>query len=439
MSLPKVLLAASGAANLACAVALAFRPSLAPPAVRDFLHLHDTTAEARLAAETRQREAAAAKTSAAQAAARRALLWSALDSADLKTLVAHLRAAGFSPIHIRAVVSARIEARFAARRQEIAGTVTDTPYWKPEPLGWNNNARFYEEMNQLFRERAAALRDVLGDDFFAESAAEATAEQRRRFGDLPTAKIALVQRVEDDYAEMISQIRAGMQGITLPEDREKLALLEREKRADLAALLSPEELRDYEIRTSTIATRLRPALTVMDATEAEFRAIYALQEPLADRLYPVGGVKGAAMSRARKEAEEIVANQLATVLGPARAADFVRASSSDYQDLYRLAQRENLPSDAAARAFDLRNATAAEARRIAADKALGDDERRAAVQALAQTAKVGLIAALGPKAGDTYLKSADWLRHIEGGGTVSFNNNGGTMFYSLPKPATPGK
>ena len=49
--------------------------------------------------------------------------------------------------------------------------------------------------------------------------------------------LAVIQRINDDYAEMTAQLRAAMQGITLPEDRAKLLLLEREKRADLAALV----------------------------------------------------------------------------------------------------------------------------------------------------------------------------------------------------------
>jgi aryl carrier-like protein len=433
MKLSSLLLAGSLAANVACPVILALRPALAPPAVRDFFHLHDAAADSRRADQVRAQTAAAAKARVAQLAAQRALLWSALDSADLKTLVAHLRAAGWPAAFVRAMVNARLDAQFAARMKEIAGTATNRPYWKPDAIGFNSNPKFYEELSQVYRERARLMREILGDEFFADSAGEVSAVQRRQFGDLPKAKIDLIQRINDDYAEMTSQIRAGMQGITLPEDREKLALLEREKRADLAAVLSPDELSDYEMRSSTIATRLRSTLTVMDATEAEFRAIYNIEQPLTDRLYPVGGVKGAEMARQRKEAEAQVAEQLAAALGPQRAADFARAGDYEYQQLYRLVQRENLPVDAAARTYDLRATAATESRRIAEDRTLRADEKLSALQNLAQSTSAQIVSTLGPNIGSSYVKSADWLRFIAGGGSVSFNGSSST-FYSPPAP-----
>lgn len=439
MKLPVLLLAGSLAANAACAVVLALRPALAPSAVRDFFHLHDAAGDARLAVETRRRDDQAAKARAAAEAASRGLLWSALDSADLNTLVAHLRAAGFSPVQVRAIVSARVDARFDARRREITGAASATPYWKAEVSGMNSNPKVYEALNQVYRDRTRTLREVLGADFFADALGDATAEERRQFGDLPKAKIDQIQRIVDDYAEMTSQLRAGMQGITLPEDREKLALLEREKRADLAAILSPEELLGYEMRTSTIGSRLRPILGIMDATEEEFRTIFAIQQSLADRLYPPGGSRGAEMSRQRQAAEQESSQRIAAALGPSRAADYARASDYEYQAIYRLAQQENLPADAASRAYDLRAATAAESRRIAESTTLDPAAKLAALQALAQSTKVGLIGALGTTAGDAYAKSADWLKLIANGGSIGISPSGGSIYYLAPSNPPPGK
>src|SRR5260221_6737104 len=51
-------------------------------------------------------------------------------------------------------------------------------------------------------------------------------------------------------------------------------LFRSERRADIAAMLTPEELADYDLRTSRITGRLRPAMTLLDAGEDEFRRIY---------------------------------------------------------------------------------------------------------------------------------------------------------------------
>lgn len=432
-----LLLAGSLAANAAMLATFAVRPALAPASIRDFF-VSDAARATQIAAENRAeqtRRAARVRAAAVEAERRRARLWSTLDSTDLASLIANLRAAGFSPVVVRAVVSARLEARFASRMSELVGSV-DVPFWKPEPFSSIQNPKFYEAQSQIYRERTRALRDLLGDDYFAGSAGEATAEQRRKFGDLPKAKIDLVQRIVDDYAEMIAQVRVATQGITLPEDRQKFALLEREKRADLAAILSPAELEDFEMRNSPVLTRARGALTIMNATEEEFRAIYRAQQPYADVLYPSSSSGfSAELSRQRTEAQQKVAAELRQSLGEARYADYNRASSYDYQNLFRLAQREGLTTDTINRAYDLRATAAQESMRIQ-EARMGLAERNAAMQALAASTRAKLIGNLGANLGETYAKSASWLSALERGYAIRFGPDGSsTTFYSPPNPA----
>jgi hypothetical protein len=436
MKLPVLLLAGSVSANAVVLAVCAFRPGLAPPVLRHLFQDHAAISATDDANLIRALHAADARAGAAAAqAAARAQLWAGLQSDDLATLVARLRAAGFPPALVRAIVGARIEARFAARMKALAGDVAATPFWKPEPLGLNNNPKSVEERNQLYRERAKLLRDLLGSDYFAGSGGDPTAAQRRRFGDLSPEKIALLQRINDDYLELGAQIRASLQGITLPVDREALALLEREKHTDLAAILTPQELADYEMRTSPLTSRLSPALTLMDATEAEFRAIYGIEQPLADRLYPMLGVKGAEMAQQRRDAQQQAADQLAAALGPERAAEFARAGNYEFQQLSRLAQRENLPADAAVRTFTLRDAAAQESTRIATDPTMANEAKLAALQTLAQSTRAQIVATLGANAGNAYVQSADWLNYIQQGGYVKFSADGtGATFSSLPTP-----
>lgn len=417
--------------------AFALRPAVAPSAIRD-LFVNDATRAAVIATENRAqhtRAAAQARAAAAQAAARRSRLWSTLDAADLRTLITRLRAAGFPPVVIRAVISSRLESSFAARMSELVGSI-DAPFWKPEPFSSYGNTRFYETQSQIYRDRAKALREILGDDYFAGSAGEATAEQRRKFGDLPKARIELIQRIVDDYAEMASQVRASTQGIILPEDREKLALLEREKRTDLAAILSPAELEDYEMRNSPLLIRSRTALTLMDATEEEFRAIYRTQQPFADILIPaVFSAYTADIGRLRNEAQQKIADQLRITLGETRYADYARANNYEYQGLHRLAQRENIPIDAINRAYDLRATTAQESMRIH-ESNLSPADRSAALQALVVTTKNKLTATLGLAAAESFVKSASWLAGIERGYAIKFGGDGtSATYYSPPTPS----
>lgn len=434
-----LLLTVSLAANAALAATFALRPALAPPAIRDWF-VSDKERAATLAIE-----AAAAQTKAAAeakaAAARKAGVWESLQDGDIKTFIARLRAAGFSPAVIRAIVDARLEKTFASRMAELASN-TDKPYWKPESLGLYNNPKLNEARSQIYRDRARMLRELLGDEALGLNAAEVTAAQRRQYGDLPPAKIELVRRIMDDYADMASQVRAATQGVTLPEDREKLALLEKEKRADLAAILTPTELEDIEMRSSNVTNRLRTAMTIMDATSEEFAAIYRAQQPYADILFP-SGPGATVIASQRQDAQAKVAEQLKSALGPERYAQYQRASDYDYQSLYRIAQGNGASLVSINQAYDLRASIAAESMLIHENKALSSEDRAQQLQALAAKAKTQFIAAVGSDAADRYSKDSSWLGALGSGYALRVGPDGRFTYMSppppRPNPATPAK
>lgn len=423
-----VLLGLSLAANVAVAVASFLRPAAAPSALRDWF---DREGAAARAAETRQRESRLAAARAAaetkRAATAQARLWSTLHASDLKTLVDRLRTGGFPPHLIRAIVSAEIEQRFSGRMNALMSTVIDTPYWRPAPTSSFYNPKFHEERQQIYRERAKLMRDLLGHDFYASYyTSDPTVAQRRQFGDLPQGKIDLIQRINDDYAEMTAQVRAASQGITLPEDRDKLALLEREKRADLAALLTPQELEDYEMRSSQNAMRLRTPMTYMNASEDEYRAIFRIQQKYADILYPpsAGGLSFTSDTfQQRRDATDQMNAEIARALGPARGADFERASSSEFRQMAEIVQRDGRSLNDAIRAYEVRDAASKESQRIGDDASLSAEQKRAALLTLAQNTRVQLESALGPTSGAAYTKSSSWLRALENGQIVSFSGS----------------
>jgi hypothetical protein len=441
MKLVPLLVVGSLAANVALVAAFVARPSLAPPAFRNYF---DRGASARAEANSAQTQASAAAAQArlatVRAATDRSQLWPALRSDDLPGLVARLRAAGFPPNLVRAIVSAEIEGRFRSKAMELVGAVEDVPFWKSDPSSMFGNQAFFDKYSQIYRDRSKLLRELIGDDFYAWAGSNPTTAQRRQFGDIPKAKIDQIQRINDDYAEMIAQVRAAMQGITLPEDRAKLALLEREKRTDLAAILTPAELEDYEMHSSQTTMRLRNLLTTMNATEDEFRAIYRIQSAFADKInFPQGTTFiSAEMTADRRAAQLEAGNQIKGVLGEQRYGDYVRAGSTEYQQLARLAQRDNVSTETTIRAFGLRDAASVESNRIFADTALSVDEKRTALQTLGQNTRTQLVGTLGATVGNAYLQVANtWLTRMEQGTAVTFGPDNSTNYKNLPPASRP--
>lgn len=66
-----------------------------------------------------------------------------------------------------------------------------------------------------------------------------------------------LQSIAADYGELAEKIYRRSNGLIAPADRAQLALLEKEKHADLAALLAPEELDAYQRRAADTARLYR--------------------------------------------------------------------------------------------------------------------------------------------------------------------------------------
>jgi hypothetical protein len=361
----------------------------------------------------------------------RTQLWTALDAGpDLTTLVARLRAAGFPPEIVRAMVMAEISARYDGSIRAIFDPDPNTPFWQLGSTMFGSGDKRMEQYSALQRERAKIQRALFADPFFATD--DITAAQRRQFGNLPKQTVDVLQRIEEDYAEMTAAIRSGTGGIMLAEDRQKLELLQRERRADLASVLGPQELADYEMRSSPLTNMLVRQLGGFNASETEFRAIFQAQQAYSDRA-AANALGSSGIFEERQAAYQQLNQQLKATLGDTRYADYMRETDRSYQQLLRLAERENILKDTALRAYNIRDGVAQESNRIADDPALSVEEKRAALKALGDRTRVEILGILGPNAGPTYVKVVEqaFLRTVERGNAVTFNGLSGSMSMSM--------
>ena len=420
LSVKTFLIAISLALNLTLVATFTFRPKLAPPAFQDFFSRHGFSRSV-------ETTSAKATTQRAPASVSARPLWTTLASDNPATLVARLRAAGFPASLIRALVTSELQARYLARMRALVEPDPATPFWKSTNSAILNSRR-NEELMRIQQESSRLLRELFKDEFFASS--DVSAAQRRQFGDLPPGKIDQLQRIEEDYMEMNRTLSATTKGVILPEDREKMALLAREKRADLEAVLSPAELAEYTMRSSPITSMLGRQLGGFDASEAEFRAIFHVQQSLNEQ-FPMnisGGSISSTNDEQRRTAQQQLEQQLKATLGDARYADYVRETDREFQQLNQIAQRDNLPASATAQAYHFRETVAQESNRIFDDPSLDASQKRAALQTLAQNARAQLLVTLGPTSGPAYVKVAEqWLGNIERGGAVSFKTGTGGM------------
>lgn len=411
-----LFLGLSLAANAALVGALALRPALAPPVVRDFF-------SGRSPAPASLPSAAAAAPVPSAEPKPTPKMWDLLYSPDPKQLVARLRAAGFSAGAIRGVVYAQVGRAFQARMRAFWEPDPNTPFWKLP--GWGAQQRDtarVAEMLKLQRDQTRLLNEVLGEDFFPAEMLEG--DSRQRYGDLPPATIRALRDIENDYNEMRQlQQRTSFDQIVMPEDREAARMLEKEKLADLAAILTPEQFEDYMLRNSRTAQHLRHELTLFAPTEQEYRALYRFNEAVIDTIVPDGLTWSPADQPAREAAQKELLEKTRTLLGEPRFAEYMRATDQEYRQLVQLTARDKLPPETAVQAYALRESVAQESTRILDDASLDAAQKRAALRTLADTTRTRMTSVLGNTAGADYAGAAHlWLSALERGTGVSFPN-----------------
>ncbi len=390
--------------NVALVLVLLLRPGLAPAAVRGLFGRYIREPSRSIAQGPKPPAAVAAKPK----------LWSMLASDELHTLIARLRAAGFSAEVIRAIIRSEVDKHYDPLFQAIRENDPNTPAWKLPPLYYTNGDKRMITQEQLQRERGNLLRELFADPFLKSE--DEIASQHRQYGDMASSKIASVQRVVDDYADLSATLRAEIGSVYMKADQDKLAMLDAGKHADLAAILSPDELADYEMRSSPLTSFIGYQIPEFDASASEFAAIYAAERAVGEKL---PGNLGLNDYQARQSAQKELNDSLRATLGDSRYDDLVRSSDNDYKALTQIAAAAGLPSDTALQAYKVRSDTLAESNRIYDDASLTTEQKRAALSALADTARVQLAATLGPVATPTYMETAQsWISILQNGGAV---------------------
>lgn len=354
--------------------------------------------------------ASSARAAADQAAGN---AWQAFRGNDLKSLADRLRAAGFPLSVIRSVLYNEIAERTSARRKALFGDVPDVPFWKNNNgTGPYNDPKVMAAMRELSKESAQLIKDALGPDANDQSD-EAKAYAKRAYGDLPFDKIEQIQKIVSDYSELRQQVYAASNGgVQLPEDREKLTLLDKEQRADIAKLLSPQEFAEYDIRSSPTSAQLRSRLATFKPTEEEFRAIYQIQLA-ADEQMGGGNVYTSEQYTQRQAKQKEVDAQIQAMLTPDRATQYQLATDPAYSQINRIAARFDLPAQVALDVVAVQKDVQQRATALRANRELPPVQRTAQLTALQQEAQAKVASTLGPRGFEAYKEyGGQWLQNV---------------------------
>jgi len=326
--------------------------------------------------------------------------WTHLRSDDFEELKQHLVAAGFPPKEVRALLRQAIIDRERAREEAIRGKEENLPYWKSSHPTVPLDAKQRAEIQQGYREtQELKYKYVSGPDSLADDD-DALVEAQRRFGKLPLEKLQQLTVVEHDFERQRSELLAHQNndGKTTHPTAESIRALEQARLVAAAQFLTPEELEQYELRSSPESNSLRFRLAAFRPSEDEFKAIYAIQK----------------QSEANVPTDQTM-EQIKAALGPDRFADYSVALTSDGSGgLGQLIARLDLPLTTVTAVNSVRDDINTRAKAVNADSTLTTDQRQAQLEALATEAQEKLVASLGDRGFHAYsdLKGS-WLRALK--------------------------
>ena len=168
-------------------------------------------------------------------------------------------------------------------------------------------------------------------------------------------KEARVEKIRRDYDEITSKFSAdyAAAGASFPGGLNaflrQLALLAREKHADLAALLTPRELEDVEMRDSNSGQTVQRLLGETAATEQQRRAVFELQMAFEDKFALTFDLAPPALLVRERERQATQSN-IRRVLGDELFGAWLGGEGTDFATMADFARQQGF---AASVPFDL--------------------------------------------------------------------------------------
>jgi len=346
--------------------------------------------------------------------------WRLVESSDYRQYIANLRAIGCPEETIRDIIIADVNKLFQSRSAGLRKPAQEFKYWQTRAqtlAGRPLSLEILKQQHELDREKRALLKDLLGVDV-AEAPATGTeglGALRQTLSFLSPDKRDRVLELEVEFSEKMA--KAFFLSAPDPEDAAERLRLRKEKAAELAKVLTPQELEDYELRMSDTAHRMRNfELDDFDASEKEFRDIFKLRKnfdgeygTFAPDLADPDWVKR------RQEGQKELDEQIKQVLGESRYQEYQRAQDLAYKTALRVAERQGLGPQVAQQVWDLKQAAEAQAGQVRANMALSDEERKLTLRAIQTEAGQAVAGALGQPGFVAYQKQTGggWLRSLD--------------------------
>jgi hypothetical protein len=349
----------------------------------------------------------------------RPLNWSAIESTNYVTYINNLRGFGCPEETVRDIILTDIAKTYGKRRAALIGQGKGEKFWLPYP-DENGDPELQKQLAALEEEQRRLVQELLGVDFQTELAKywqDNEVLEQRMFGFLPEEKQDQLRLLNRKYESLEQEIYTRSKGELIPEDEEKLRTLEKEKEAEMAKVLTPQEMEEYQLRNSPTATTLRGQLAGFKPTEEEFRRMFKLQKTYDEQFAKAFDFTDenavAVQSKAQQEAQRALGEEMKKLLGDQRYNEYVRSQDGDYRSLQNLGSRFNLPNETIANIYNMRQQAEQQKQQLEANGNLTPEQRQNALAAIARETQNSVAQMMGDKAFKAYQRgTGQWMNSL---------------------------
>lgn len=273
-----------------------------------------------------------------------------------------------------------------------------------------------DKAERLGREASEEYKRLLGFDMDENQ----YAGQELSF--LSPDKVRALSIIEKDYGDLINKMMEDTNGFEFESASEEMKLIEAEKKRDIKALLSPDELYQFELRQSSTAQNLRSLMTQLDATEAEYLKIFPLQKAFDDKYADtekqfLSGDRASKFFEEREAAQARLQEKIKSIVGEQRYKESFLKQDPEWRLLDTVTRRLKLPGDTPTQLFKLKETTLEAAQKIGENPKLTPEQKKQSLTALVNSTRSQVSTVLGAEGTDVYLKNngAYWLESLEKG------------------------
>jgi hypothetical protein len=346
--------------------------------------------------------------------------WSQLESEDYQEYIKRLRVVGCPEATIRDIILADLDNVYEPKLNKLKGidpVAPTEPYWqvvRSAPRA-KLSAEVEEEIKAMQEERAALVKELLGvseksirSEFnWYDDAAQG------RYSYLTPEQVDKLMALEKRFRRGLTGDDFMVEGITSDIASKGRMLTE------MKEFMTPQEILEYEMRTSDEARMLRTVTRHVELSENEYRNIfghfYGFTEM--ERNLSQEDKKNPEKRKERERMEKEVEQSVREMLGTERFEDIQRFGDHTYRHLVVAAPYLGYDKAAALQAHKMQNDARDAAQAIIKNQSLSHEAKARALQDIQRAGEKAISGVIGER------------------GFKYYQRKGGFSLPSLPPPA----